>query len=182
MNQSTEAQGNNISDKTIPEFSNAWIEYQKSMRQENPCFDSARRGDVNALKRQILSLKHLDEKNRKGHTLLMLAAYNGWEEASQFLISQGANVNSTDQEGNSILMGAAFKGHVRIVEILLNAGANKNYKNSKGQDAFQFSNMFGRAEVSNLLSGSKLTRLKRFLIFFKSWILYIVQFTKGEKQ
>lgn len=98
------------------------------------------------------------------------------------LISQGANVNSTDQEGNSILMGAAFKGHVRIVEILLNAGANRNYKNSKGQDAFQFSNMFGRAEVSNLLSGSKLTRLKRFLIFFKSWILYIVQFTKGEKQ
>ncbi|EMY02294.1 hypothetical protein LEP1GSC029_5153 [Leptospira interrogans str. 2002000626] len=67
------------------------------------------------------------------------------------------------------------------MEILLNAGADKNYKNSKGQDAFQFSNMFGRTEVSNLLSGSKSSRLKRFLTFFKSWILYIVQFTKGEK-
>ncbi|EMO54333.1 ankyrin repeat domain-containing protein [Leptospira noguchii] len=182
MNQSTETQEKNISDKTIPKFSKAWIEYQKSMQPENPCFDSARRGDVNALKQQIDSLKHLDEKNRKGHTLLMLAAYNGREEASQFLISQGADVNSTDQEGNSILMGAAFKGHVRVVEILLNAGADKNYKNPKGQNAFQFSNMFGRTEVNNLLSESKSSRSKRFLTFFKSWILYIVQLTKGEKQ
>ncbi|EMO26065.1 ankyrin repeat protein, partial [Leptospira interrogans serovar Bataviae str. HAI135] len=146
--------------------------------------DFARRGDVNALKQQIGSLKHLDEKNRKGHTLLMLAAYNGREEASQFLISQGADVNSTDQEGNSILMGAAFKGHVRVVEILLNAGADKNYKNPKGQNAFQFSNMFGRAEVTNLLSGFKSSRSKRFLTFLNlgSYISFNLQKEKNNEQ
>ncbi|EMO04912.1 hypothetical protein LEP1GSC116_3174 [Leptospira interrogans serovar Icterohaemorrhagiae str. Verdun HP] len=29
MDQSTEIQGKNISDKTIPKFSKTWIEYQK---------------------------------------------------------------------------------------------------------------------------------------------------------
>ncbi len=55
MDQSTEIQGKNISDKTIPKFSKTWIEYQKSMQLENPCFDSARRGDINALKQQIVT-------------------------------------------------------------------------------------------------------------------------------
>nr|WP_228005277.1 ankyrin repeat domain-containing protein [Leptospira borgpetersenii] len=160
--------------------SKAWIEYQKSIKSENPCFDSARRGDIEALKAQIGTLRHVDEKNRKGYTLLMLAAYNGQEEASLFLISQGADPNSTDFEGNSILMGAAFKGHTRIVEILLSAGADKNYRNPKGQNAFQFSNMFGRTEVCKLLSESESTRFQRLLTFFKSWILYIIQITKGE--
>lgn len=112
----------------------------------------------------------------------MLAAYNGQEEASLFLISQGADPNSTDFEGNSILMGVAFKGHTRIVEILLSAGADKNYRNPKGQNAFQFSNMFGRTEVCKLLSESELTRFQRLLTFFKSWILYIIQITKGEQR
>ncbi|EMJ93898.1 ankyrin repeat domain-containing protein [Leptospira alstonii] len=173
---------NQIPGKTDTEFSKAWIEYQKNMQSENPCFDSARRGDVDALKAQVGALGHVDEKNRKGYTLLMLAAYNGQEETSRFLISQGADVNSTDLGGNSILMGAAFKGHVKIVEILLNAGADKNYRNPKGQNAFQFSNMFGRTEVCKLLNESKRTGFERFLSFFKSWILYIVQMTKGEKQ
>ncbi|EMJ60828.1 MULTISPECIES: ankyrin repeat domain-containing protein [Leptospira] len=167
--------------ETTTVVSKAWIEYQKSINSENPCFDSARRGDVEALKARIGTLRHVDEKNRKGYTLLMLAAYNGQEEASLFLISQGANPNSTDLEGNSILMGAAFKGHTKIVEILLSAGADKNYRNSKGQNAFQFSNMFGRTEVSKLLSESESTRFQRLLTFFKSWILYIIQIKKGEQ-
>ncbi len=69
MDQSTEIQGKNISDKTIPKFSKTWIEYQKSMQLENPCFDSARRGDINALKQQIVSLKHLDEKSKRSHLI-----------------------------------------------------------------------------------------------------------------
>ncbi|ASV10615.1 MULTISPECIES: ankyrin repeat domain-containing protein [Leptospira] len=165
----------------MAEISKSWIEYQKSMKSENPCFDSARRGDIEALKARIGTLKHVDEKNQKGYTLLMLAAYNGQEEVSRFLISQGADPNSTDSEGNSILMGAAFKGHTKIVEILLSAGADKNYRNSKGQNAFQFSNMFGRTEVCKLLSELESTRFQRVLTFFKSWILYIIQITKGEQ-
>ncbi|AYV54097.1 ankyrin repeat domain-containing protein [Leptospira kmetyi] len=179
-----------ISRQALSDFSDAWAQYRKSMRAENPVFDSARNGDVDSLRMQIPSLSDLEEKNAKGYTLLMLAAYNGREEAVRFLISIGADVNSTDLGGNSILMGAAFKGHAKIVELLLQAGADKNYKNSKGQDAFQFSNLFGRMEVSALLEDSSSNqnrtrtrvRFDRFLSFLKSWILFLSQLTKGEKQ
>ncbi|PJZ58303.1 ankyrin repeat domain-containing protein [Leptospira barantonii] len=179
-----------ISQQALSEFSQAWTQYQKSMRSENPAFDSARNGDVGSLRMQIRSLSGLEEKNTKGYTLLMLAAYNGQEEAVRFLISVGADVNSTDLGGNSILMGAAFKGHAKVVELLLRAGADLNYKNPKGQNAFQFSNMFGRTEVSALLEDSSTNqsrtptrvRFDRFLSFFKFWILFLSQLTKGEKQ
>lgn len=178
-----------ISQEALSEFSEAWTRYQKSMKAENPAFDSARNGDVAALQNQIRSWNDLEVKNAKGYTLLMLAAYNGREEAVRFLISQGANVNFTDLGGNSILMGAAFKGHARIVELLLRAGADRNYKNPKGQNAFQFSNMFGRTEVSDLLNHSSSqgfvrnrSRFDRFFSFLNSWILYLSQLTKGQKQ
>ncbi|XDD51633.1 ankyrin repeat domain-containing protein [Leptospira sp. WS92.C1] len=155
--------------------SRAWEEFRKSMRVKNPCFDFARQGNLEALRKQIYNFQNTEEKNEKGYTLLMLAVYNGQESVTRFLISLGADVNATDPGGNSILMGAAFKGHTRIVEILLQSGADRNYKNSKGQTAFQFSKMFGRREVSELLSSQKESSFLRVLSFFKSWILYFTQ-------
>ncbi|RHX86440.1 ankyrin repeat domain-containing protein [Leptospira stimsonii] len=166
-----------------PTYSNAWGDYKKTINLENSCFDFARRGDLEELSSHLPEFGDLERKNPRGYTLLMLAAYNGHIKIVHFLVSQGADVNSTDDSGNSILMGAAFKGFENIVEFLLNAGADKNYKNSKGQNAFQFSEMFGRKRVSELLSEKKRNRYYRFISFINSWFRYFTQTAlKGGRQ
>ncbi|MBM9579756.1 ankyrin repeat domain-containing protein [Leptospira sp. 201903070] len=163
--------------------SDAWEEFRKSMNSEDPCFDLSRKGNLVALSSRLQTFGDLERKNQKGYTLLMLAAYSGREKTVRFLISKGANVNSTDHSGNSILMGAAFKGFEKVVRILLNAGADPNYQNSKGQNAFQFSEMFGRVHVSDLLSKSKRSRFSRLGSFINSWFQYFTQnVLKGGRQ
>ncbi|TGM96556.1 ankyrin repeat domain-containing protein [Leptospira yasudae] len=183
QNQSVESLGSHVSPEALSEFSQAWLAYKNDMRAPNPCFDFARNGDVDGLARNLRFESQIDEVDSKGYTLLMLAAYNGREEATRLLISKGADVNSTDAAGNSILMGAAFKGHTEIVRFLLEAGADKNYRNPKGQTALQFANLFGRTEVAELLSEfSTNGRLVFFGTFLKSWILYLFQTIQGAKQ
>ncbi|AOP33822.1 hypothetical protein A0128_08190 [Leptospira tipperaryensis] len=161
----------------------SWEEFRKSMVSEDLCFDLSRRGDLPGLSPLLQTFGDLERKNQKGYTLLMLAAYNGQEETVRFLISKGADVNSTDDSGSSILMGAAFKGFDNVVEILLKAGADKNYKNSKGQNALQFAEMFGRKRVGELLSERKPNRSGRFISFINSWIRYFTQNSlKGGRQ
>ncbi|MCG6193143.1 ankyrin repeat domain-containing protein [Leptospira sp. FAT2] len=183
QNQSAESRGSHFSPEALSEFSEAWLAYRSSRKAPPPCFDFARNGNVVGLARNLRFESHIDEADSKGYTLLMLAAYNGREEATRFLISKGADVNATDAAGNSILMGAAFKGHIEIVRVLLEAGADKNYRNPKGQTALQFANLFGRTEVAELLSEvSTNGRLVRFGTFLKSWIIYLFQTIQGVKQ
>jgi ankyrin repeat protein len=115
-------------------------------------FDLARKGQVELLKNKILENKiqskcDINQKNEKGHSALMLTAYNGHFEATKYLISAGADVNSVDQSTNSILMGVVFKGHSQIFDILIQAGANLDYENNKEQTALDYAIMFGRREL-----------------------------------
>lgn len=155
--------------------SQAWEEFRKSMLQEENCFDMARKGDVLGLEERISRFRNLEQRNEKGHTLLMLSAYNGQEEAVRLLLGSGADPNSVDDSGNSILMGVAFKGHAKIAELLLASGADPNYRNSKGQTALQFSEMFGRAELCRLLSAASGIPKSGRSSFFKSWFHFITQ-------
>jgi ankyrin repeat protein len=65
---------------------------------------------------------HVDSKDHKGRTALMLAASSGQEQAPlmmELLISRGANANATDMRGSTALMAAAAGGHRKVVELLL---------------------------------------------------------------
>lgn len=110
-------------------------------------FSAARAGDVQSLKRILGSGVEINSKNENGHSALMLAAYNGHFDATQFLLEQGADVNSIDQSSNSILMGVIFKGHAAIFELLVQAGADLDYENRKKQTAIDLAVMFGRREL-----------------------------------
>ena len=123
-----------------------WDDYKATMRAENPLLAFARNGNVEGLA-QFLTPENIDEKNHKGYSALMLAAYNGQFEACEYLLIHGADPNSVDTSGSTILMGAAFKGHFEIVKLLVNHGADVDAENPKGQTALQFAQMFGRSEV-----------------------------------
>ncbi|HYX33555.1 MAG TPA: ankyrin repeat domain-containing protein [Oligoflexus sp.] len=109
----------------------------------------------------------------------MLAAYNGHLEATRYLISIGADLNSTDPAGNSILMGVAFKGHADILQLLLRAGAHPHHRNSAGQNALQFAQMFGRFDCVELLQSGK--PKARWQQMVTAWFGYINPFKRVRK-
>jgi ankyrin repeat protein len=156
-----------------------WNEYKTTFARGEALHEAARSGDVLQIARLLAQIDALNEKNAKGYSALMLAAYNGHLEASRYLISVGADVNSTDPAGNSILMGVAFKGHKDILQLLLRSGADPQHKNRAGQDALQFAQMFGRFDCAELLqSGEPKARWKQMLI---AWFGYINPFKSARK-
>ncbi|QPK80380.1 ankyrin repeat domain-containing protein [Corynebacterium lizhenjunii] len=83
----------------------------------------------------------VDLANHEGHSLLMLASYNGHVELSRGLIAAGANVNQLNDRGQSPLAGVVFKKEDALIELLLAAGADP----LAGQpSALDTARMFGR--------------------------------------
>lgn len=142
--------------------------------QDFDLFDLARKGQVELLKNKFQSKCDINQKNEKGHSALMIAAYNGHFDASKYLISVGADVNSVDQSTNSILMGVVFKGHSQIFDLLIQAGANLDYENNKEQTALDYAIMFGHRElISKINRIQNSNRQFERLDQVKTWINYI---------
>lgn len=129
-----------------------WEDFKKTMVVEPLIFEEARVGNCEALAQYLDFGGSVEIRNFKGHTLLMLAAYNDQEAAAEMLIARGADVNSLDDMGNSILMGVCFKGHARLAELLLNHGANVEERNPHGMTALDLAKVFGRKDVVAVLS------------------------------
>ena len=161
-----------------------WAEYRTTFKPvELTRFDLlcnvCRRGELNELAILEPTPQELDQCDDKGHSLLMLAAYNEHLELTQKLLTMGANPNSMDHEGRTILMGVAFKGNLHIAILLVKAGANVGARNDRGQTAHDFAQMFGRLKMVDFLngqtgSGKEQLSLKNFLqSFFKSWLRFL---------
>ena len=64
----------------------------------------------------------------------------GDDEALQFLLDLGVNVNYSNSEGQTALILASKAGHEEVVEMLISAGANINHHDINGNTALMFSN------------------------------------------
>jgi ankyrin repeat protein len=114
-------------------------------------FDAARAGRDDLLDGLIQSGMKPDERDAKGYTALILAAYNGQAKTVDLLIQKGANPCATDAKGNSSLMGVAFKGETAIAQRLIAAHCDVNARNGSGQTALMMAAMFGQTDVVKLL-------------------------------
>ncbi|WP_374030075.1 ankyrin repeat domain-containing protein [Bdellovibrio bacteriovorus] len=130
-----------------------WEEYKRSVVSEAPIFENVRKGDSESVLEYLERGGSLEEKNRRGHSLLMIAAYNDQMDLVRLLLDKGADVDAMDTGGNTALMGVAFKGLTGIVALLLQRGADPFLKNAQGMMAIDFAKMFSRRDVSMLLSG-----------------------------
>jgi len=72
-----------------------------------------------------------------GWTLITLAANNNWCSMIVFLLSQGADINSTNYNGNTALM---LNDDYRVTEILLRDGADPYIRNKQGKDFLEIMN------------------------------------------
>lgn len=90
------------------------------------------KGDVRVLEKLIRAGLNVNDVGDGGWTPLMVAAFNGQEQAALMLIDAGATVNARDKSGYSPLHWAAMNGYVQAANVLLRRGAIVNLQNSFG--------------------------------------------------
>ncbi len=113
-------------------------------------FDAARGNNVAALKEQLNPL-NVNDRDGRGSTPLIIAAYYNNSGAVKALLDAGADPELQDSMGNTALMGACFKGYPETVKVLLENGASVHTANGNAATALTFAANFGRNELITLL-------------------------------
>ncbi len=115
-------------------------------------FQAARDGDTKTLDEYLNTKQPVNEKNKRGDTLLTVAAYNGQLGAVERILAQpGVEIDTRNGMGLTALTAAAFKGHVEIAKALLRAGANVNAASRSGQTSLMFAAMSGKLAIVDQL-------------------------------
>ncbi|MDA8745372.1 ankyrin repeat domain-containing protein [Rubripirellula amarantea] len=88
----------------------------------------------------------------KGHTALLMAAYNGHAPVVRFLINHDAKVDARDNEGKTPLIHACSGPFAETAEMLIDAGADVNAADStEGFTPLMTAAALGEKEVVELL-------------------------------
>lgn len=100
-----------------------------------------------------LLLNHGAEINNKNGSSpgLLYAAAAGHTRALRFLISKGADINSTGSQGTTVLMEAASGGHIEIIDTLLDLGTAVDTQDAQGFSALMYAAFNGRENSVALL-------------------------------
>ncbi len=115
-------------------------------------FQAAREGDTDTLTEYFAAGFAANGENRRGDTLLTVAAYNGQPKAVALILKQPkVAVDARNGMGLTALAAAAFKGHADIAAKLLAAKADPNAANGSRQTALMFAALAGKVEVAKLL-------------------------------
>ena len=80
---------------------------------------------------------------------LLESSQSGNNEAVQFLLDLGVNINYSNSEGKTALMLASEAGHEEVVQTLVSAGANVNLQDSVGQTALMLAS--GNVDIIHCL-------------------------------
>ena len=91
---------------------------------------------------QIGAIKVFEESENNNFTFesaFLESSQCGDDEAVQFLLDLGVNVNYSNSEGQTALILASEAGQEEVVELLLSAGANINHKDNYGHTALMVS-------------------------------------------
>ncbi|KAK0058560.1 transient receptor potential cation channel subfamily A member 1 [Biomphalaria pfeifferi] len=83
---------------------------------------------------------------------LHLAAYYGYTELVEFIISQGIDVNHLNAKNDTSLLWASRWGHQATVRSLLKQGANLSIENDKGSTALYWAVRYGFTETVDILA------------------------------
>jgi serpin B len=104
---------------------------------------AVRENNVSALKAILVKVPLTDLKGVRVSNLLRMAAWKGYPEAVELLLTAGADASSADSHGTSALHLAAARGRLEIVKLLLAAGANPNGRDIKGATPLMYAAITG---------------------------------------
>jgi ankyrin repeat protein len=99
--------------------------------------------DVISLKNSVINLHDINEKEpSKGWTLLSVAAFNHSLNCVEFLLSNGADINSINNNGTTILMYAKTKvklnQNFKFLDYLIERGADLNMCDIFGKNIYDY--------------------------------------------
>lgn len=119
--------------------------------QELSCFDLARKGTIESIKERYYKDKSIvNQIDKYGSSMLILACYKGNSDVAHFLIENNANVNYVSENGTA-LMAAVVKGNIALVQKLLEFNANPNLTDGNGVTALMYAVQFSNVELVQLL-------------------------------
>ena len=83
----------------------------------------------------IIIFEERENKNFSFESVFLESSQCGDDEAVQFLLDLGVNVNYSSSEGQTALISACEAGQEEVVQTLISAGANINHKDNNGHTA-----------------------------------------------
>lgn len=91
---------------------------------------------------RLRSIAGVNDKNSKGWSPIIVAAYHGRSDIIRLLLENGANVNDVNYKGTTVLMYAkeyALRARDRaIIDLLIDAGCDKNMRDFNGKHIFEY--------------------------------------------
>ena len=90
-------------------------------------------------------------------------------ESVEFLLENGADVNSTDYEYQTPLMYAVQKNNAEIIKLLISKGADINFKDARNRTALDIAKSKGYDDIAEILENAK-KYIKNW--YYKKCLLY----------
>lgn len=95
---------------------------------------------------------HIEHRDKKGYTPLILAADGGHEKVVELLLNNGADIEAqSERTKDTALSLACTKGRYEVVELLLKRGANKEHRNVSDYTPLSLAASGGYVNIIKLL-------------------------------
>lgn len=103
-----------------------------------------------------LNINTKQQKGAFGRSALHMAVFLRQKEIATYLVSLGADINSTDANGNTVISTAVMWYREQdgfFIELLLNHGANVHQKNNHGISALELAKSIANNDVLKYFKG-----------------------------
>ena len=114
---------------------------------ETPLMIASIQGNLALVKTLVLKNKAM--LDHIGWTPLHYACAKGHLEVAEFLIANGALVDSVSLDGTTPLMMAVQSGNEQLVKLLLDKGANLQLRNTQGLSAIDIADIYDKPWVGD---------------------------------
>ena len=130
--------------------------FRKNEAGETPLIIAAREGKIDIVKMYVEQYKdwedyNLDQKMLDGWTAMSYAAMNGFCSVVEYLIKQGANVDSSDRLHRSALHWACRFNNVKMTSLLLSKGIKIETTDIEMQTPLDLAKRYNNRDCMELL-------------------------------
>ncbi len=134
--------------------SEAGPEVAETPEAKPPVADSAAAARLDRLRQSIEQGLDVNKADADGRTALMMAAFEGYIEVVELLLTSGAEVDHHDGSGRTAVMFASSGPFPQTVDLLIQSGANINRVDTvEGWTALMFAAAEGHQPVVEVLLG-----------------------------
>ncbi|TRX88401.1 hypothetical protein FHL15_010714 [Xylaria flabelliformis] len=109
-------------------------------------------GGVKGLVAALLLRGHaINKKDSQGHSALIWAARQGYEDIACLLIDNGADLEINTGNNLTALIWASMAGHCAMLKLLIGAGANVHVADDMGWTALHYAAAHGNVQILQIL-------------------------------